>query len=105
MKIKIKRLSINGISKIDGDNCVIDIPDEELVRLGKKYFELVSKDEKKDTTDEITACARKLKTFCQDHGYCRGCPFLMGEATGGIYGCKIGCQINNKFYTPDNWEV
>lgn len=104
MDVKIKLVERNGICYSNGDNCVIDIPDDMLLKLGRKYFELASKDEKKDTTnDEIMECARKLKAFCHYQG-CYNCPFVI-EATGGLYGCKIGCRTGNMIYTPDNWEV
>ena len=106
MRIIVDKLEEHGGS----DRMVVDIPDDQLLKLGKKYFELASKDEIKEnpyylTDEDMMVCARKLKTFCRDKGNCKGCPFVI-ESTGSIYGCKIGCRSNNgKFYTPDNWEV
>ena len=113
MRIIVDKLKVDGGS----DKMVFEISDEMLLKLGKKYFELATKGEKKDTTEndgenryyltdeDMMVCARKLKVFCREQGNCKGCPFVI-EPTGSIYGCKIGCRSNNgKFYTPDNWEV
>jgi len=115
-RVIVEKLKDSGYV-IDSETMVINISDEQLLRLGRKYFELASNpvtstyvnvlpdlgadatipqcSEKKDRYDheELIHMAQIIKAFCSSIGSCDGCP-LANE--------KGLCRI---FGTPNEWMV
>lgn len=114
MKIHITKT--NGLNV---DSMDVEISDQDLLKLGRRYFELASGNsaEKETTFDEwkekelkkdpefrkeyMKSIAHDVKMYCNKFISCKNCPLCLNPGDndgGGIYMCPFDGR-------PNTWEV
>lgn len=94
---------------------IVKLTDEEILSIGRRYFELASgksevedNDDKKEEKIDPVKAAYALKEYCDSITCCGNCVFCLDTQSAGLYKCMLysyNYQSNDWSNSPSQWVL